>query len=120
LKIDLATVVEKLEASPKGKALGEVLKILAPEIGNGAVTVSNDERRATVALASGNFVAVRVAPPGNGSLTRFRFKCPRDLGTYERLYFGGLAPDGRAVVQRFAPMDLSDLQTITVRGPAKS
>jgi hypothetical protein len=117
----LAQVIAQIAALPKGRPLSEVLKIVQSEIDSPKVHVSRDLRRATLETSTGRLISVRVtaARQTHAGLPQFRFKPPRDLKSYQILYFGGLNLQGKAVVHRFSPREIGTRQTLTLRAGTK-
>ena len=118
----LSQAIAQIGALPKGRPLSEVLKLVQGEIDSSKVRVSQNLHRATLEVSTGKVVTVRVTAvrgvPSGGHFA-FRFKPPRDLSSYDRLYFGGLNPQGKAVVHKFKPEEIGTRQTLTLRVGAK-
>jgi hypothetical protein len=116
----LLDVLTKISARPDGHALAVVLKSIEKELGSANVVISRDMRRASVNLPNGKLATVRVTtakPTHRGKAPVFRFKTPTDLQQYDKLYFGGLARDGSAIVYKMVPSEIGRLKTITLESP---
>ena len=114
----LTDVLSMISTSPIGRALAAVLDSIELELGSVNVRISSDLRRATVHLPNRKLATVRVTsakPQRVGGMPYFRFRTPAHSQRYDRLYFGGIAGDGRPIVYKFTPSEIGDLQTLTLK-----
>lgn len=113
----LAQIIDRVAAMPNGRPLAEVLTLVQKDAASAKVRVSTDLHRATLELADGGLVSVRVTTARQAHLHGawlFRFKSPSDTKQFRALYFGGLNRQGVPVVHKLTAAEIGAKKTITL------